>query len=146
MILIPCFHACLQCQFKFDHKPYSSLMSNDVMASLYVENGQRIGIQPEADPEKIRKAGGSTDMGNVSHVVPSLHPKFWIGTTASAHTPDFAKQASKFELGCGYSHVWLCTWCGRLSSELVSLHVFVCAHVCVCARVCVCWGGGRVFA
>ena len=65
------------------------------MASLYVKNGFEVGIHRETDPVKVKKAGGSTDMGNVSRVVPSIHPKFYIGTTVSAHTPDFASQSSK---------------------------------------------------
>ena len=70
-------------------------MTNDVMASLYGANGLQVGVQPETDPEEARKAGGSTDMGNVSHVVPSIHPEFYIGTGASLHTRAFAAQASK---------------------------------------------------
>ncbi|KAL8586642.1 hypothetical protein ACOMHN_040150 [Nucella lapillus] len=87
------------CEFEceFGSKPYSSLLSNDVMASLYSDNGQRIGIQQETDLAKVLKAGGSTDMGNVSHLVPSIHPKFYVGTAASLHTPDFATQAKTDE-------------------------------------------------
>ena len=81
--------------YEFDPKSYTSLMTNDVMASLYGANGLQVGVQPETDPEEARKAGGSTDMGNVSHVVPSIHPKFYVGTTTSLHTRAFAVQASK---------------------------------------------------
>lgn len=66
------------------------------MASLYVENGQKVAIQFETDPDKINRQGGSTDMGNVSHIVPSIHPKFHIGTLASQHTPEFATHARKY--------------------------------------------------
>ncbi|KAK7108250.1 peptidase M20 domain-containing protein 2-like [Littorina saxatilis] len=83
--------------YKFDPKPYSSLMSNDLMASLYVENSLQVGVNPERDPEKMKKAGGSTDMGNVSHVVPSIHPKYYIGTTVSAHSHAFAQQTKTEE-------------------------------------------------
>ncbi|KAK7487752.1 hypothetical protein BaRGS_00021019 [Batillaria attramentaria] len=78
-----------QVEYKFDPKGYSSLLSNGVMASLYAENAEKVGVVIEKDPEKLKRAGGSTDMGNVSHVVPSIHPKYHI-TMASAHTPDFA--------------------------------------------------------
>jgi amidohydrolase len=45
-----------------------------------------------------RGAGGSTDMGNVSHVVPSIHPKIALhGTDAAPHTPDFASVANTTE-------------------------------------------------
>lgn len=36
---------------------------------------------------------GSTDMGNVSHVVPSIHPTFYIGTDVASHTRAFALAA-----------------------------------------------------
>ncbi|KAK7487727.1 hypothetical protein BaRGS_00020994 [Batillaria attramentaria] len=86
-----------QVEYKFDPKPYSSLMSNDIMASLYAENAEKVGVKIERDPENLRKAGGSTDMGNVAHEVPSIHPKFHIGTMASQHTPEFATQARTSE-------------------------------------------------
>ena len=73
-------------------------MSNEVLASLFDENGRAVGLELEEDETKRTKAGGSTDMGNVSHVVPSIHPKFFIGT-ASGHTEQFAVAA------CGYSTV-----------------------------------------
>lgn len=79
-----------QVEYKFEAKGYSSLFSSNIMASLYAENGEKAGVKIEKDPEKLRKAGGSTDMGNVSRVVPSIHPKFHIGTMASQHTPEFA--------------------------------------------------------
>ncbi|XP_067676735.1 xaa-Arg dipeptidase-like [Haliotis asinina] len=85
----------VECQF--DEKPYSALMSNNILAALYETNGVQVGIQFEQDPAKIAKQGGSTDMGNVSHVVPSIHPKFHFGTTASGHSADFAKAAGKGE-------------------------------------------------
>ena len=73
-------------------------MSNEVLASLFDENSQAVGLELEEDETKRTKAGGSTDMGNVSRVVPSIHPKFFIGT-ASGHTEQFAVAA------CAYSTV-----------------------------------------
>lgn len=35
-------------------------------------------------------AGGSTDVGNVSHQAPTIHPDISIGSNLSAHTPEFA--------------------------------------------------------
>ncbi|GBM73132.1 hypothetical protein AVEN_46278-1 [Araneus ventricosus] len=34
---------------------------------------------------------GSTDMGNVSHVIPSIHPFFDIGTEAINHAKEFTE-------------------------------------------------------
>ena len=56
------------------------------------KNAQTVGIEP--DPGLVRY-GGSTDMGNVSHIIPSIHPKFNIGTMSHQHTRDFAATAGK---------------------------------------------------
>jgi amidohydrolase len=38
-------------------------------------------------------AAGSTDVGNVSHRTPTLHPDIAIGSNLNAHTPEFASAA-----------------------------------------------------
>ena len=38
-------------------------------------------------------ADGSTDVGNVSHVVPTIQPEIKIGDDIAAHTPEFAVAA-----------------------------------------------------
>ena len=65
------------------------------MADLFDSNATSIGVRLETKPELLQKFGGSTDMGNVSHVVPSIHPKFYIGTTVSNHSKPFAHAAGK---------------------------------------------------
>ncbi|CAL1531920.1 unnamed protein product [Lymnaea stagnalis] len=87
--------------YSFDPKSYDSLMSNETLASLYVQNGNALGIEFEKDPEKLSKQGGSTDMGNVSKVLPSIHPKYSLNTDVSLHTIEFrdiAKTESAHEL------------------------------------------------
>jgi metal-dependent amidase/aminoacylase/carboxypeptidase family protein len=44
--------------------------------------------------EQEKASRGSTDMGNVSHIVDSIHPVFNIGCLASYHTQEFAKATS----------------------------------------------------
>jgi metal-dependent amidase/aminoacylase/carboxypeptidase family protein len=39
-------------------------------------------------------AGGSTDVGNVSQIVPTIHPDICIGGGIAAHTPEFATVAA----------------------------------------------------
>ena len=39
---------------------------------------------------------GSTDMGNVSYVVPGIHPAFYIGTDAHNHTRPFSDASGQF--------------------------------------------------
>jgi metal-dependent amidase/aminoacylase/carboxypeptidase family protein len=66
----------------FNDEPYSDLRNNGVLAQLFEENLRRIGLDPvEGVPWEN---AGSTDMGNVSHVVPALHPTVAI---ASAEVP-----------------------------------------------------------
>jgi amidohydrolase len=66
----------------FDESPYSDLRNNGVLARLFEENMRRVGLDPvEGVPWE---GAGSTDMGNVSNVVPALHPTVAI---ASADVP-----------------------------------------------------------
>ncbi len=60
----------------FDEDPYTDLRNNGVLAGLFEANLRRIGIEP-VDGVPWENAG-STDMGNVSHVVPGLHPTLGI--------------------------------------------------------------------
>lgn len=68
------------------------------MASIYEKNGKTVGIHFPQDYATLMKQGGSTDMGNVSQVIPSIHPKFSLNTLSSLHTTEFRDIASK----------WLC--------------------------------------
>lgn len=59
------------------------------MAKTFEENALSIGVHINKEPEVVYKYGGCTDMGNVSDVVPSIHPKFYIGTTICNHNEGF---------------------------------------------------------
>lgn len=72
---------------------YENLMTNETMIKLYEKNGQTLGMEFERDEKIIKKFGGSTDMGNVSHVLPTIHPEFHIGSDFSSHTKGFAVAA-----------------------------------------------------
>lgn len=62
----------------FEEEPYADMRNNGVLAKLFEANLQRLGIDP-AEGVPWENAG-STDMGNVSHVVPSLHPTLAIAS------------------------------------------------------------------
>ncbi len=72
--------------------PYEPLVQDDGLARLWNANLAALGRVPE------RRAGvsiGSTDMGNVSQVVPSLHPLVAIlGDSAPGHSAEFAALAN----------------------------------------------------
>lgn len=53
-------------------KGYANMVTNDVLANLYADNLSAMDVAVEApDPGEPM---GSTDMGNVSQVIPSIHP------------------------------------------------------------------------
>lgn len=67
---------------------FKELVNDSQLMDLYQQNMVLLGeevtiLEPEA-------AEGSTDVGNVSHVVPTLHPDIGIGSNIVAHTPEFA--------------------------------------------------------
>jgi len=69
--------------------PYSNMISNGVMANLYARSSEALGRPMPIDEDG--PPGGSTDMGNVSHVVPSIHPMLAIDCgDAVNHQPEFA--------------------------------------------------------
>lgn len=72
---------------------YADLVDSDPMTRLYVDNARRLGrtvLPPDADNAVI----GSTDMGNVSHVVPSIHPMIAVAPAGiGIHTPEFERHA-----------------------------------------------------
>jgi len=72
---------------------YATMNNNLLLAKLYTQNMQSLGrkVMP-ADPDR---AFGSTDMGNVSHLVPSIHPHVAIADKGVLiHSPQFAQAAA----------------------------------------------------
>jgi amidohydrolase len=76
-------------QLKYTVKPgYKNMIPNQVMARLFAENWRAIGVEVH-DPRPNERMG-STDMGNVSQVVPSLHPYLAIAPDGTAgHSVEF---------------------------------------------------------
>ncbi|HZO80172.1 MAG TPA: M20 family metallopeptidase [Candidatus Binataceae bacterium] len=72
-------------------KPYANLVSDEELAAIYQRNGEALGrffLAPNAD---IGRAAGSTDMGNVSLVFPTIHPVIGISSLPAVnHQPEFA--------------------------------------------------------
>lgn len=74
-------------KLSFEEEPYTDLRNNMVLAGLFEENLRRVGVHSvEGAPWEN---AGSTDMGNVSHVVPALHPTLGI---APADVPGHSQQ------------------------------------------------------
>ncbi len=66
-----------------------NLRPNRRLAQVFEENLKKIGINDILPPQD---GGGSTDMGNVSHVVPAIHPYIAIGEENEfiSHSREFA--------------------------------------------------------
>ena len=57
--------------------PYLNMANNSVMTALYSANSASLGRSMPTEAE-MGASGGSSDMGNVSQVVPSIHPMLRI--------------------------------------------------------------------
>ncbi len=83
------------CSFEWERTSpaYSDMIDNHHLVAAYVANVADRGRTPaprDSRPYFI----GSTDMGNVSHEVPSIHPMIGVAPPGIAiHTPEFAEHA-----------------------------------------------------
>ncbi|XP_071134821.1 xaa-Arg dipeptidase-like [Mytilus edulis] len=75
-----------QVSYEFSSKPYLNMVSNYRMADAFRSNAESLGVTFDAKEDEI---GGSSDMGNVSQIVPSIHPLYNIETIHGNHTKDF---------------------------------------------------------
>ncbi|MDO8672396.1 MAG: M20 family metallopeptidase [Dehalococcoidia bacterium] len=79
---------------------YAALRTNVILAQAFAANMEALGRKVE--PNRRPRGMGSTDMGNVSAVVPSIHPSVAIAhRTVVVHSPDFAAAAASEEGQCG---------------------------------------------
>ena len=91
-----CFEAAAQatgCRVEIapDSHPYVEMRTNEVIADLYMANSATLGRPMRRFADLEDKSTGSSDMGNVSQVVPSLHPGIHVDSGgASNHHPGFA--------------------------------------------------------
>ena len=70
---------------------YTDLVVNPLLADLYAENSAAIGRPMHRMIEYDPAATGSTDMANVSYVVPTIHPMLDIGAAPAVnHQKEFA--------------------------------------------------------
>ncbi len=72
---------------------FADLVRNERLEQLFSANAARLGRSMQ-EPDATRKVVGSTDMGNVSHLVPGIHPMLSVAPSGvGIHTPAFAEHA-----------------------------------------------------
>jgi amidohydrolase len=75
-----------------EHPPYAEMHHDPALSSLYRANAEALGrgFLDLGDDERM---AGSTDMGNVSLAVPSIHPSIGIDSLPAVnHQPEFTAQ------------------------------------------------------
>lgn len=76
-------------EYKWRDRTYAPMRNNMILADLFKKNLESLGRNVEAFEHRFGL--GSTDMGNVSQVVPSIHATIAIASRdVSIHTPEFA--------------------------------------------------------
>lgn len=72
---------------------FADLIDNQVLLDLYARNAASMG-RIAREPKSSAAVVGSTDMGNVSYAVPSIHPMIKVAPdNVAIHTPEFAHYA-----------------------------------------------------
>lgn len=96
--VLACFEgAAAQTGARLEHRwlgGYADMRSNRTLAAAYRRNGERLGrtfVDPALIPASI---AGSTDMGDVSYALPSIHPVIgMVPLGVVGHTEEFARWA-----------------------------------------------------
>ncbi|OAQ67340.1 amidohydrolase [Purpureocillium lilacinum] len=85
------------CELRTTWMPaYWDIRTNNALAGRYVTHMERLGVQfPSPAEQRAQGDCYSTDMGNVTYVVPSIHPTFAVDSPGGAiHTAHFAAAAA----------------------------------------------------
>lgn len=80
--------------YRMSEARYAPMRSNAAMERAFSENLASLGVAIEPPDANANRGCGSTDMGNVSQVVPSIHPSIAIAPeSVLSHSPEFAAAA-----------------------------------------------------
>jgi amidohydrolase len=80
------------CTIEWDDPAYADMLDNGPIGAAYAANASTYTGRTLQDPSTTGfPVVGSTDMGNVSYLVPSIHPMIAVAPShISIHTPEFA--------------------------------------------------------
>jgi len=74
--------------------PYADMVTNESLSASYIANAALLGRSVSDPRTSGHRVVGSTDMGNISHLVPSIHPMIASAPVGSSiHTQAFAKHS-----------------------------------------------------
>lgn len=74
--------------------PYADMVTNSALSASYVANAAFLGRSVNDSRVSGHRVVGSTDMGNISHLVPSIHPMIASAPRGSSiHTREFARHS-----------------------------------------------------
>ena len=75
--------------------PYAQMQHDAEIAALYKRNAEELGRRFPEFGSALERWAGSTDMGNVSLVIPSIHPMIGINSwPAGNHQPEFTEHCA----------------------------------------------------
>jgi amidohydrolase len=78
-------------EIRDDHEAYAEMRHDHELAALYRRNAEEVGRFFPDLGSALERAAGSTDMGNVSLVLPSIHPAIGLASLPAVnHQPEFA--------------------------------------------------------
>ncbi|XP_070580398.1 peptidase M20 domain-containing protein 2-like [Ptychodera flava] len=78
------------CKMEHSFSPiYANVVSNNTLVKLYTENAENLGVKFLPENQAANMIMGSTDIGNVSYVVPSIHPFYGLQTDSVYHSRGF---------------------------------------------------------
>ncbi|XP_023144523.2 peptidase M20 domain-containing protein 2-like [Amphiprion ocellaris] len=80
-------------EVEYGRNPYENMLRNRTLEDLYEINGKSLGMEFTTDEEALNNTSVSTDFGNVSFVLPGIHPYFYIGSNALNHTEEYTVAA-----------------------------------------------------
>jgi amidohydrolase len=76
-------------------KPYAEMRHDETLGAFFRRNAQTLGRTFATSGELETRPTGSTDMGNVSLAIPSIHPMMGINSwPAVNHQPEFAQHCA----------------------------------------------------
>jgi amidohydrolase len=81
-------------EHRFVSHDYAEMVDNPVLIDLYAANSAALGRPLARTLEGRDRVVGSTDMGNVSYLVPSIHPMIKVSPSGVCiHSAEFARHA-----------------------------------------------------